>query len=142
MSSKPERILVLAPHTDDGEFGCGGSISKWIGEGKTIHYAAFTWAEKSLPAGMPRDTLKNELMKATAVLGINSEHVYLFDYPVREFPTYRQSILEDMVKMQADLRPDLVLLPSTNDTHQDHYTISREGFRAFKRTSILGYEMP
>lgn len=25
-----KRILVLAPHTDDGEFGCGGSISKFI----------------------------------------------------------------------------------------------------------------
>ena len=24
-----KRILVVAPHTDDAEFGCGGSISKW-----------------------------------------------------------------------------------------------------------------
>jgi LmbE family N-acetylglucosaminyl deacetylase len=23
-----ERVLVLAPHTDDGEFGCGGTIQQ------------------------------------------------------------------------------------------------------------------
>ncbi len=27
------KILILAPHTDDGEFGCGGSINRWAGEG-------------------------------------------------------------------------------------------------------------
>jgi hypothetical protein len=36
----------------------------------------------------------------------------------------------------------LVLLPSSLDTHQDHATVSREGFRAFKHSSILGYELP
>ena len=29
-----------------------------------------------------------------------------------------------------------------NDTHQDHYVVYTEGFRAFKMSSILGYEMP
>ncbi len=27
------RVLVLAPHTDDGEFGCGGSIARFLMEG-------------------------------------------------------------------------------------------------------------
>jgi len=40
------------------------------------------------------------------------------------------------------LAPDIVYLPSTSDTHQDHDTVSAEGFRAFKRTSIFGYELP
>jgi len=41
-----------------------------------------------------------------------------------------------------ELKPELVLLPSTSDTHQDYQTISQEGFRAFKKISIVGYEMP
>ncbi len=142
MLNPSKRILVLAPHTDDGEFGCGGSISRWVKEGRSVYYAAFTWAEKSLPLGMPFDTLKNELSMATAKLNIPKKNVILFNYPVREFSTYRQEILEDMIKLQRDIKPDLVLLPSTNDTHQDHHTISNEGFRAFKKNSILGYEMP
>lgn len=142
MLNKLSNILVLAPHTDDGEFGCGGSISRWVKEGRSVYYAAFTWAEKSLPAGLPGDTLKNELFAATAKLDIPRGNVFLYNYPVREFPTHRQEILEDMIKLQREIEPDLVLLPSTNDTHQDHHTISSEGFRAFKRNSILGYEMP
>jgi LmbE family N-acetylglucosaminyl deacetylase len=47
-----------------------------------------------------------------------------------------------MVKLNNKLKPELVLLPSTNDTHQDHQAISQEGFRAFKKTSMIGYEMP
>ena len=32
--------------------------------------------------------------------------------------------------------------PSHHDVHQDHQTIAQEGLRAFKRTTILGYEIP
>ena len=31
-------ILVLAPHTDDGELGLGGTISKLIELGKKVEY--------------------------------------------------------------------------------------------------------
>jgi LmbE family N-acetylglucosaminyl deacetylase len=61
---------------------------------------------------------------------------------VRDFPQYRQAILEDMVRLNSEIAPTLVLLPSPNDTHQDHNTIAREGFRAFKKTTMLGYEVP
>ncbi len=136
------RILILAPHTDDGEFGCGGSISKWVDEGAQVCYVAFSSAEKSVPTGMPKDILKKEVQEATKVLGISTDNLILFDYPVREFPSYRQQILEDMIRLGNELKPELVLLPSTADTHQDHQTISQEGFRAFKKISMIGYEMP
>ena len=64
-------ILVLAPHTDDGEFGCGGSISKWVNEGKEVYYVAFSSAEKSVLKEMPKDILK-EVQEATKVLGIKN----------------------------------------------------------------------
>ena len=31
-----KNILVLAPHTDDGEFGCGGYIAKLLGHGAKV----------------------------------------------------------------------------------------------------------
>jgi len=40
-------VLALSPHTDDVEFGAGGTVAKWIEAGKTIHYVAFSTAEKS-----------------------------------------------------------------------------------------------
>ena len=68
MSAFAQRILVLAPHTDDGEFGCGGSIAKFINEGRQVYYVAFSTAEKSVPAGMPKDILKVEVKEATRLL--------------------------------------------------------------------------
>jgi len=137
-----QRILVLAAHIDDGEFGCGASISKWVDEGRDVYYVALSSADKSVPAGMPKDILEKEVRQATKVLGIRTSNLMIFKFPVREFPQHRQEILQTLIGLGDQLRPQLVLLPSTNDTHQDHQTLSGEGFRAFKRHSIAGYEMP
>jgi len=138
----PERILVLAPHTDDGEFGCGGTIAKFVSEGHDVHYVAFSAAEKSVSPEFPPDILRKEVVEATVILGIPPENLEVLDFEVRDFPTYRQEILEIMVRLQRDLDPSIVFLPSTADTHQDHQTVSSEGFRAFKKTTLLGYELP
>lgn len=142
MQSNEKRILVLSPHTDDGEFGCGGSIAKFIEDGAEIYYAAFSLAEESVPQGMPKDILLTEVQKATAVLDIPKEKLLIYKYPVRKFSYHRQEILEDLVKMNRELSPDVVFMPSKYDVHQDHYTVAMEGLRAFKFTTILGYEMP
>ena len=137
-----ERILILAPHTDDGEFGCGGSIAKFVEQKKDVHYAAFSTAEESVPPPWPKDILKTEVRDAAARLGIPSENLKIFNFKVRELSYHRQPILEELVKIKNELCPDLVFLPSSSDVHQDHSTISIEGIRAFKNTSILGYEIP
>lgn len=135
-------VLILAPHTDDGEFGSGGTISKLIRGGSSVTYAAFSSAQESVPEGFPREALVSEMRDATAVLGITRENVRLFDFQVRHFMANRQEVLEILVKLGKEIKPDLVILPSTDDTHQDHQTISQEGFRAFKKTTMLGYEVP
>ena len=136
------RILVLGPHTDDGEFGCGGTMARFIEEGKEVYYATFSCAEESVPEGLPKDILLTEVKKASKVLGVKKDNLLIYRYRVRMFAQYRQEILEDLVKLNRKLEPDLVLMPSTNDLHQDHYTVAMEGLRAFKFTSILAYEMP
>ncbi len=135
--------MVLAPHTDDGEFGCGGSIAKFIKrEQKEVYYAAFSLAEESVPSPFPKDILEVEVKAAVKELGIKPENLLIYRYKVRNFAHYRQEILEDLVQLNRDLKPDLVFMPSIADLHQDHTTIAHEGLRAFKRTSILCYELP
>ena len=73
-----KNILVLAPHTDDGELGCGGTIAKFIEEGAEVYYAAFSTAEESVPEGLPKDILKTKVRKATSVLGIPSNNLFVF----------------------------------------------------------------
>jgi len=136
------RVLVLSPHTDDGEFGCGGSIAKYIIEGAAVFYVAFSTAEKSVSPEFPPNILRDEVREATDILGIKEENLFLFDYEVREFPSQRQEILDSILELRASIDPDLVFLPSTHDTHQDHQVIAQEGFRALKDTSMLGFEAP
>lgn len=137
-----QSVLVLGPHTDDGEFGCGGTMAKFIEEKKEVFYATFSCAEESVPEGMPRDILLREVKNSAKALGIRNGKLFNFRYRVRHFPQFRQEILEDLVKLRRQIEPDLVFLPSADDVHQDHQVIYSEGLRAFKFTRILGYEMP
>jgi N-acetylglucosamine malate deacetylase 1 len=137
-----ENVLVLAPHTDDGEFGCGATMARLIESGVRVTYAAFSTAAKSVPEGFPRDVLKHEVRAATGVLGIDPADLRVFDFEVRTFPTVRQDILEEMIVLQRELDPDCVFMPALIDLHQDHKTIAEEGLRAFKRTTVLAYEIP
>lgn len=138
----PSRILVLAPHTDDGELGCGASIAHFIAQGSEVYYAAFSLCEQSLPEGLAPDTLKKECMAATAQLGIEGSHVLFHNFPVRHFPQYRQDILDILVKLNREFKPELVFIPAADDVHQDHQVIHNEARRAFKQTGLLGYELP
>ncbi|MET3287794.1 UNVERIFIED_CONTAM: LmbE family N-acetylglucosaminyl deacetylase [Brevibacillus sp. OAP136] len=137
-----EKILVLAPHTDDAELGCGGLIARSIEEGRQVFVATFSTAEESVPEGAPRDLLKHEFFRAISVLEVPKDNLFLFQYPVRRFSSFRQDILEDLVKLRKKVQPDLVLLPSAHDLHQDHQVLSQEGLRACKDASVWGYEMP
>lgn len=141
ITGKMKNILVLAPHTDDGELGAGGAISYFLEQKAKVYYAAFSTAKDSVPKGMPGDILKTEVRKATRRLGIDEKNLIIYDYQVRKLNYFRQEILEEMIKLRNKVNFDLVLMPSLNDIHQDHITVSQEGLRAFKTTSILGYEL-
>jgi len=110
--------------------------------GCEVRYVAFSIATRSLPEGFPPDTLAREVKEATAELGIHEERLTVHDFDVRTFPEHRQDILEVLVALWDEWQPDVVFQPSLHDVHQDHRTVAEEGLRAFKRTTILGYEIP
>jgi len=138
----PKRVLVLAPHTDDGEFGCGGSIARFLEEKSEVFCAAFSSCEQSVPDHLPKDILISEFKDANLALGVKKDNLFLFNYDVRNFPQKRQAILEDLIRLKKEIAPDLIFMPSSNDIHQDHQTIAHEGIRAFKFSTILCYEIP
>ena len=117
-------------------------MAKFAAEKREIFYAAFSTAQKSVPQGFAPDILEKEVKQATKMLGIAPGNLFIYDFPVREFPSHRQEILEIMVDLKKKLQPQLVFIPSSCDLHQDHYAVAREGIRAFKDTNVLGYEEP
>lgn len=139
---KYKNILVLAPHTDDAELGCGGTMARFLEEGTEVHVAAFSIATDSLPEGVPSNTLELELLQSMSVMGIKPPNVHVYNFQVRKLSDRRQDILDELIRLRRIIHPDLVLLPSSHDVHQDHQVIYAEGVRAFKETSVFGYELP
>jgi LmbE family N-acetylglucosaminyl deacetylase len=142
MSLSFKSVLILAPHTDDAELGCGGSIARFVEEGTQVHVAAFSRAEDSLPPGSAPDMLEVEFRSSMARMQVLQERVHVFGFPVRRFSQHRQDILECLVKLRHEVQPDTVFVPSGHDMHQDHQTIYSEGVRAFKDITVWGYELP
>lgn len=128
-----QTALVLSPHTDDGELGCGGTMAHLAREGRCrVHYAAFSRGS----------AIDREVLTAVRYLGVRQSDVVLFDYPTRYFHERRQDILQDLIGLRDRLRPDLVFCPTSDDHHQDHQVITQEAVRAFKAVTLLGYELP
>lgn len=136
------RVLLLSAHTDDCEIGMGATISRLVREGAIIQWHVFSNAVESLPNGYDEYTLIEEQKAAADVYGISNDNLIFHNIPVRRFPEFRQSVLEILITVRNSFKPELVFCAARTDCHQDHQTLSREAFRAFKGTSILGYQLP
>jgi N-acetylglucosamine malate deacetylase 1 len=127
-----KKVVVLSPHTDDGELGAGGTIAKLTEKNISVDMIAFSWCDEE-------NNIK-AVKKAADILSINK--LEILEFKRRIFPRQRQDILQVLYDYNKDQKPDLVLTPTTTDLHQDHSVVTQEAMRAFKSSSILGYEMP
>jgi len=143
MEKNSMKVLVLSPHTDDAELGCGASIVKFIENGYELLWVVFSVAEESLPSSLPSDTLKNEFLDVIRAIGLREENCNIHNFKVRHLNENRQDVLEELIKIRNGFKPELVVTPSINDYHQDHQVVANEAVRAFKtNASIIGYELP
>ena len=131
-------ILVLAPHTDDGELGCGGTISKLCRRGDKVRYIAFSHMYRYGKKAAFTD-LTNECRAAMKILGVTDYKI--LDFEARNFTRDRQDILDFMIEERDEFNPQMVFIPMSCDFHQDHQTIAQESIRAFKYSTLLGYEI-
>ncbi len=137
-----KKALVLSPHPDD-EIGCAGLIQRLVENGAEVHHCFFSLCKDSIRnLGYTEKDLLEECNNSRATLGISLDNCSNFSFPVRYFPQYRQEILEKLILLRKKINPSLILIPSSQDIHQDHSCIYQESLRAFKNSSILGYELP
>lgn len=134
-------VLVLAPHTDDAEFGMGGTIAKLIKQGYEVHQVNFSTASQISEHGTRNKKLEQEVKDASKELGVDPTNLYIHDFPVRNFQANRQEILDLMLYYKKAINPSMIFVPASNDIHQDHQAIHNEALRAFKFESIYGYEL-
>ncbi len=143
------KILIIAPHSDDAELGCGGTISRLLREGNEVYCIVLSKALRFskggyIPEVKEEDTkdVFDELKESMEELGVKKENLFVYQFPTRYLYTNRQDVLDRMIQAKDEINPDIVFLPSTNDFHQDHQVVCKEGIRAFKNKTLLGYEFP
>lgn len=123
-------VVVLAPHADDETLSCGGTIAKFVEAGREVFVYLFS-------SGLSNTSEFNSAcshLKATA-------HAFPH-FKSRVFSSSRQDILECMVEINRQLKPSIVFCPASSDCHQDHRVIYEEAKRAFKHSTIYGWESP
>lgn len=126
------KVLSLSPHTDDIELACGGYLTKLHEQGHEIYVVAFCKYYDGL------DLTEEWSVSVSHV----ADYVDCLDFELRLFGDDRQEILETLISKRS-YEPDLVLIPSSSDVHQDHKVIHEEAVRAFgKDHSVLAYEFP
>lgn len=136
---RASRILVLAPHTDDAELGCGASIHRWITEGVEVWIANLS--DTSNIFGRERGkTMRREALGAAGSLGVSEKNVVFADFPLRSFSQHRQQILDFLCDLGRKVSPELVVGPSVGDSHQDHGVVAQEMRRAFNKSSLIGFD--
>lgn len=131
-----KRVCFFGAHPDDIEIGCGALIS---------HIAAQT----DLRCVTLSDNQKNPLLtnvvtehyRSMEELGVPAGKVIVGTFETRRFQQFRQEILEYLIEIKNSFHPDIVFLHTRADLHQDHATVTEEGLRAFRGTTVLGYDV-
>lgn len=123
-------VVVLAPHTDDETLCVGGTIAKMIEAGREVYIYAFSTGTSNI----------NEFKSACK--GLKATPHPFTHFKTRAFPDKRQDILDCMIEIRKQINPSIVFVPASSDCHQDHQVINQEGKRAFKHSTIYGFEAP
>ena len=130
-----KKVCFIGAHPDDIELGCGAFISNI--KGKTDILCVTLSDNQKNPS---LDHLVEEHFNSMAILGVPREHVRLGSFVTRRFPELRQEILEYLYQLNHEYQPDIVITHSRSDIHQDHQQTTEEVLRAFRGTTVLGFD--
>lgn len=129
------RMLVFGIHPDDVELGCGGTVAVHTRAGHDVVVADLTRGESS-SNGTP-DERAAEAAAAAAILGCRERrNLAIPDVGVRSEDPDQQRAVVDVIR---DLRPDVVLVPFSDDPHPDHASGGTLIERALYLAGIHGY---
>ena len=129
-------LLFLGAHPDDIELGCGALLADLVGQ-SDVYCMTFSDNQKN-------PELKNlvqEHYNSMHVLGLRDDQIELGSYETRRFPDFRQDILQKMLELRKQHQPEIVFVNTPKDIHQDHQTLTEEATRAFRGTTVLGYDV-
>jgi LmbE family N-acetylglucosaminyl deacetylase len=124
-SRRGERVLVVAAHPDDPEYGCAGTVAKWAAEGREVTYLLLTSGDKGskdprVRPGQLASRREREQRSAAGSLGVRKII----------FQRHPDGMLENTMALRREIagiiracRPHLLLAIDpwrSYQTHPDH----------------------
>ncbi|MEE8471980.1 MAG: PIG-L deacetylase family protein [Dehalococcoidia bacterium] len=130
MEGSDNSVLVITAHPDDAEIGAGGTLARWVAEGRELNYVVCTNGDKGsgdfdmVPERLAQ-VRRQEQLAAAAALGV--KEVVFLDYPdgsLEDTPEFRGRL----VRAIRRFRPHTVV--STDPYrkyiwHRDHRITGR-----------------
>lgn len=131
-----KRIFFIGAHPDDIELGCGALISNIP---STAEVFCITLSDNKKNPKL--FNLLNEHFESMSILGVQEDHVIVGEFQTRRFMHARQEILEFLLDLKKKFQPDIVFVHTKSDLHQDHSVVTDESLRAFRGTSVFGFDV-
>ena len=149
-----EKLLVIAPHSDDEILGCGGLISKVKKEGGKVYVLIFNLGFEKDDTKESQEKRKNEVQEAMNVLKVDNYHL-VHDQPDnnRDLDAEPLHSLIEVIESTSNvslekIAPTIVAIPTVFSHHQDHVHVHRACIAALRPIStpisniVLSYEAP
>ncbi len=139
-----KRSLVIAAHPDDAALGCGGTIARFVSEGREVYACIVTrvyppdWSEEYLA------NCEQQIAESNRVLGISK--VYRLDFPAVKLDMVPQKQLNDaLLQVINEVKPEIVFIPHVGDLNRDHRLVFEASLVATRPgggdvRTILAYE--
>lgn len=129
-------LLAIAPHPDDVELTCGGTLLKMADAGYRTGILDLTQGETGT-RGTPQLRAR-EAARAAKILGVRiRRNAGLPDAQLRVCDEYKAVIAE----IVRELQPHSVILPYWEGRHPDHYTAAELGYEACFVAGLKNYHV-
>lgn len=145
------KLLVLSPHADDAEIGCGGFIARTVAEGgevmvcvATVSPVHFLHLGRTVSIQERLDEFDNSM----SVLGVQRRVILSYERDGSMALFSQAEMVRQLDDIQQEFKPDTVLIPLPS-SHQDHRYCWEVGIAATRPSQakhqpgvIAAYEYP
>ena len=127
-----KKAVFIGAHTDD-EMVCAGTLRKLVKSGVLVKVIVFSCAPIPGEAFVKtRKILSLEFLKSMESIGVLPENTRLLSYHARTISTYQDEIRQFLYDFTVNEKPDLALILSSEDDHQDHAILGKSAERVMK----------
>ena len=127
ITDPPRRALVITPHPDDAEGGCGGTMAKWVREAETEVVVVLCTngdkgtSDRQISPQALANTREREQQEASDVLGVK-EVVFLRhpDGGLEDTTLFRSQIVREVRRHKPEVILCIDPYRSNSHTHRDH----------------------